>query len=158
MTSGQQRGSEGGARTTDRGDWGMMALATSFHGIMLTGSAIVILLSFLMKANDSNQVFLPGVSVAMPESCLTKMYLGANCPGCGMTRAFIRISGGQFAKARRLNSASFVVYLFVAIQIPWHAMQLFRIRKGIGPVDSWWTIVPGLAVIVALVVSWFWRG
>lgn len=137
--------------------WGAIAALTSFHGIMLTGSVIIILLSFLMKADDSNQVFLPGVSIAMPESCLSKMYGGIDCPGCGMTRAFIRISAGQFAKARQLNSASFVVYLFVAIQIPWHAMQLLRIRQGVGVVDSWWTIVPALAVIVTLVVCWIWR-
>ena len=140
-----------------RSDWGVMAAATSFHGIMLLGSAIIMLLSFLMTTNDSNQVFLPGVSVAMPESCVTKMYFGFDCPGCGMTRAFIRISSGQFTKALQLNSASFVVYLFFAIQIPWHAMQLFRIGKGIGPVDSWLTIVPALAMVVTLVVCWIWR-
>ena len=141
----------------DRAEWGVKAAVTSFHRIMLTGSAIIILLSFLMKTNDSNQVFLPGVPVALPESCATKMYLGIDCPGCGMTRAFIRISAGQFKKAMQLNSASLVVYLFVAIQIPWHAMQLLRIGNGSGPVDSLWTIVPALAVIVTLVVCWFGR-
>jgi len=95
--------------------------------------------------------------IVRDESCVTKMYLGFDCPGCGMTRAFIRISSGQFAKALQLNSASFVVYLFFAIQIPWHAMQLFRIGKGIGPVDSWLTIVPALAMVVTLVVCWIWR-
>jgi len=110
-----------------------------------------------MKTNDSNQVFAPGVSAAIPEMCLTKLYSGMDCPGCGMTRAFIRISSGHFAKAWQLNRASFVVYLFIAIQIPWHVMQLFRIGKGVGPVDSWLTILPALGVIVTLVVCWIWR-
>lgn len=145
------------ARSSGRSDWGAVAAITSFHGIMLTGSVIIILLSFLMKADDSNQVFLPGASAAMPELCLSKMYFGIDCPGCGMTRAFIRISAGQFGIARQLNSASFVVYSFIAIQIPWHAMQLLRIRNGVGVIDSWWTIVPALAVIVTLVVCWIWR-
>jgi len=137
--------------------WEVRAAITSFHGLMLTGSAIIMLLSFLMTTNDANQVFLPGVSVAMPESCATKMYLGMDCPGCGMTRAFIRISSGEFAKARQLNSASFVVYLFFAVQIPWHLMQLLRIRRGIGVIDSWWTILPALGVITTLIVCWVWR-
>ena len=154
MTGGQEPSRAGRARSSS---WGVMAAGTSFHGIMLTGSVIIMLLSFLMKTNDSNQVFVPGVPVAMPESCVTKMYWGFDCPGCGMTRAFIRISKGQFSKARQLNGASFVVYLFFAIQIPWHAMQLLRIGKGIGPVDSWLTIVPALGVIVTLVVCWIWR-
>jgi len=96
--------------------------------------------------------------MALPESCVTKMYLGFDCPGCGMSRAFIRISEGQFSKALQLNRASFVVYLFIAVQIPWHAMQLLRFGNGVGVVDSWWTIVPALAVIVTLVVCWIWRG
>lgn len=157
MAEGSEQDRLERARFSQRRDWGAVAALTSFHGIMLTGSVIIILLSFLMKADDSNQVFLPGASVAMPESCLSKMYWGIDCPGCGMTRAFIRISAGQFTKARQLNSASFIVYLFVAIQIPWHAMQLSRIRQGVGVVDSWWTIVPALAVIVTLVVCWIWR-
>ncbi len=136
---------------------GMIAAVTSFHGIMLTGSGLIILLSFLMKTDDFQQVFVPGIAVAMPESCLSKMYFGVDCPGCGMTRAFIRISRGQFVKALQLNLASPAVYLFFAIQVPWHTMQLWRIGKGIGPIDSWWTIAPALLVVVTLIVGWFWK-
>ena len=139
------------------GDWSASAAITSFHGIMLVGALIVMLLSFLMTTNEFNQVFLPGIAMAMPESCVTKMYLGFDCPGCGMTRAFIKISDGRFVEAWQLNSASFVVYLFFAIQIPWHGMQLTRIAKGKAVVDSWLTILPALAVIVTLVVCWIWR-
>jgi hypothetical protein len=155
MTGGLEQDRAGRAPSEGQG---VMAAVTSFHGIMLTGSVIIMLLSFVMKTNDSNQVFLPGLSMAMPQSCVTKMYWGFDCPGCGMTRAFIRISEGQFTKARQLNAASFVVYLFVAVQIPWHAMQLLRIGRGVGVVDSWWTIVPALGVIVTLVVCWIWKG
>ena len=158
MTGEQQPNGAGPAAQSARGDWGVMAATTSFHGIILTGSVVIMLLSFLLKVNDSNQVLVPGVSTPMPDSCLTKMYWGIDCPGCGMSRAFICISAGHFGKARQLNRGSFLIYLFIAIQIPWHAMQLLRVGWGIGAIDTWWTIVPALAVIVILVVSWIWRG
>ncbi len=157
MTGGQPPRQVAQSPTSGRSGGGVMLAMTSFHGIILAGSVIIMLLSFLLKVTDSNQVMLPSTSLLMPESCLTKMYWGVDCPGCGMSRAFICISSGQFERARQFNSASFVVYLFIAIQIPWHAMQLLRIRSGVGPIDTWWTIVPALAVIAILIVCWIWR-
>ncbi len=154
MTGRQQ---PNGAEEVPHSAGGVMVAVTSFHGIILTGALIIMLLSFFLRVNDSNQVLVPGISRPIPESCLTKMYWGIDCPGCGMSRAFICISAGQFGTAQQFNSASFVVYLFIALQIPWHSMQLLRIRSGVGPVDAWWTIVPALVVIAILVVCWIWR-
>lgn len=140
-----------------RRDAGRDRAAASFHGIILVVSMGIILLSFILKTNDSNLVFLPCVATPLPESCFTKLYWGMDCPGCGMTRAMIRISHGEFRSAVALNQASPIVYLFFLLQIPWHALQLLRIRNGIGAVDSWWTIVPVIMVIVTLVTCWFRR-
>ena len=111
----------------------------------------------MMRTDDFNSVYLPGSSWPLPESCLTKQFIGMDCPGCGMTRAFIRIGHGQFAQAAQLNAASFIVYAFFVIQIPWHAMQLLRIRNGVGPLDRWWTVVPALIVIATMVGCWCWK-
>ena len=132
-------------------------MITSFHGLLLVLCVVVVAMSMLMRTDDSSSVYLPGSSWPMPDSCLTKRYIGMDCPGCGMTRAFIQIGHGRFAQAAQLNAASFIVYAFFVIQIPWHAMQLLRIRNGDGPLDRWWTIVPALIVIAALVGCWCWK-
>ena len=46
--------------------------------------------------------------------CLVKTLTGLDCPGCGMTRAFLFISRGRFADAVALNPASIPAYLIVA--------------------------------------------
>jgi hypothetical protein len=82
------------------------------------------------------------------------MLLGIECPGCGLTRAFVAISHGSFGRAWELNRASFAMYAFVLAQIPWHAVQIWRISCGRQPM--FWPVVYyvpiGLAVL--LVVNW----
>ena len=46
--------------------------------------------------------------------CLFKGLTGFDCPGCGMTRAFIFISHGRFADAVSMHPASIPAYAIVA--------------------------------------------
>jgi hypothetical protein len=107
-------------------------------------------LSFLMTIKDDQEVYLPLINQPLPEVCGSRSLLGVDCPGCGMSRAFISISNLEIGRALAFNSASLIVYLFVAIQIPWHAMQIFRTLYRGGPIDTWWTLFPLVGVIVWL--------
>ena len=46
--------------------------------------------------------------------CIVKGLTGLDCPGCGMTRAFLFIGHGRFADAAALHPASILAYLIVA--------------------------------------------
>ena len=46
--------------------------------------------------------------------CLFKALTGLDCPGCGMTRAFVFIGHGRFADAVAMHPASIPAYLIVA--------------------------------------------
>jgi len=46
--------------------------------------------------------------------CVLKGLTGLDCPGCGMTRAFLFIGHGRFADAVRMHPASIPAYLIVA--------------------------------------------
>ena len=46
--------------------------------------------------------------------CLVKALTGLDCPGCGMTRAFLFISHGHFADAMAMHPASIPAYATVA--------------------------------------------
>ncbi len=125
-----------------------------FHLALLVAAVAVIVLSVLMRTVGETLVFLPGSSLPLPESCAAKQLFGINCPGCGLTRAFIAISDGQWTRAWRFNPASFVVYLFVVGQIPWRSFQMWRIATNRFPVFSVWLFLPLAVVASSLLLQW----
>ena len=46
--------------------------------------------------------------------CIVKGLTGLDCPGCGMTRAFLFIGHGRFADAAALHPLSIPAFLIVA--------------------------------------------
>lgn len=124
------------------------------HLMLLVVSTAVILLSVFMRNEGETLVFLPGSDLPLPESCAVRQLFGINCPGCGLTRAFIAISDGQWARAWHFNPASFVVYLFVVFQIPWRCFQMWRIATHRFPVFSIWLFLPLALVAASLLLQW----
>ncbi len=84
----------------------------------LLGSLAIMVLAAVMSVGTERRVFLPGLPVPVPELCATKARFNIDCPGCGMTRAFIHFAHGRMLDGMRMNPASFLVFLFVASQIP----------------------------------------
>ncbi|MDP4181511.1 MAG: DUF2752 domain-containing protein [Bacillota bacterium] len=96
--------------------------------IILAASIVSILLSFYLKSIDSN-VFLPfGSWKQIPETCVFKSLTGVRCPFCGLTRSFINISAGDFAKALYFNIGGIIAYLYVLFQIPYRTLRLINIK------------------------------
>jgi hypothetical protein len=132
-------------------------LEIGFHLIFLILSLVVLGFSFGLKADDQRGIMVPGTTRAMPPMCTSRVLYGIECPGCGLTRAFIAISNGRFGRAWELNRASFFVYAFVLGQLPWHAIQLYRRKIGRPPLDwpgIYWMPI-GLSLV--LVVNWLFK-
>jgi hypothetical protein len=127
------------------------------HTLFFGMAAIVLLMSLLMTSQGERTVFLPGFRSAMPETCTSRRIFGIECPGCGMTRAFISISHGQFSRAWQFNRASFVVYFFVAVQIPWHSIQIWRLKRNRRPIQWPYVYLLPIAVVVVMTVNWLWN-
>lgn len=125
--------------------------------VILVMATIAIVLSFAMRVVGTELVYLPGLKLPLPESCGARVLFGINCPACGLTRAFISISHGNFYHAWRFNPASFLTYLFVAIQIPWQLYQLRRVKKNQRRIDQTWIYFLPIAVLVAMLVQWLYR-
>ncbi|MBN2192248.1 MAG: DUF2752 domain-containing protein [Polyangiaceae bacterium] len=49
--------------------------------------------------------------VVLSAPCLMKVVFGIECPTCGMTRAFMALSHGEFARGFGYNHLSPIVYL-----------------------------------------------
>ena len=124
------------------------------HLFLLAAGCLVLGLSLGMRTGGETKVYLPGMSIPLPDLCTSKRVFGVDCPGCGLTRGFISISHGQFQQAWHFNPASFVVYVLVVGQVPWQLFQLWRIWCGRHPVNSYWIyLVPALAA-ASLLVQW----
>ncbi len=128
-------------------------LRTLFLGM----ATLVLLMSCWMSSNGESQVWVPGFKFPLPTMCSTKVLLGIDCPGCGLTRAFISISHGQLAKAWHFNRASFFVYAFVAAQIPWHIAQMWRLKNQRAPMDWDGVYLVPIGLTVVLLVNWLLR-
>ncbi len=130
--------------------------ATLLHWIFFGIATVIILLAFGMNTGGPKEVFMPGMTVPLPESCGAKNF-GLSCPGCGLTRSFIHIAHGRFMDAWRMNPAGFLVFCFVAAQIPWQLFQIVRIRKGKREVKGFWIYLPIIVCTVGLVLQWLFR-
>ncbi len=127
------------------------------HVAFLVAATAVIVLSFTMTLVGWTSVYLPGSWIPLPESCTARLLFGLNCPGCGMTRAFISISHGEFQKAWQFNPASFAVYLFVCAQLPWQSWQISHLFRRKRCVESLWIYAPPIAVAVLMITQWLFR-
>jgi hypothetical protein len=100
---------------------GYSLIATYFW---LAGSLAIVTLAALMSVGPERRVYLPGLGVPVPETCTMKVRLGLDCPGCGLTRAFIHFAHGRLLDGLMLNPAGIVIFLFVAAQPPAAATRL----------------------------------
>lgn len=130
------------------------ASAFERHRSMLRISLAIILLSFLLEVRPDQRVefrFLPGLP--MPEMCFSRLLWGTDCPGCGLTRGFIRIANGSFAEAHRLNRMSGLLALSVLGQIPYRLIALRELRRG-KLARRTWPVWYGRAAIALLLGNW----
>ena len=100
------------------------------HWWLLGICATVILLSFLMRSPGEKAVYVPVLNRPLPEICFSRRVLNVDCPGCGMTRCFINLSHGDFARAWDFNPAGVLLYGLIAFQIPFQSLQLWQIYHG----------------------------
>lgn len=96
-----------------------------YHGFMLGLSLAVIVAALVLRVRDDQRVefvFAPGQP--WPELCLTKLRLGIDCPGCGLTRCFIHALHGDVARAAAVNPAALALVLLTVVQVPYRVWCL----------------------------------
>lgn len=125
---------------------------------------IILVLTGLLEPGQNRQVLLPWLPTPIPETCGTYALFGLNCPGCGLTRAFLQISRGNWYTAWHLNPISLPLYAYVAMQIPLAAMRWIpdapdRTWFKILRVQHWAMInqYMGIGLSVGLLLQWMIR-
>ncbi|MCE9545604.1 MAG: DUF2752 domain-containing protein [Planctomycetia bacterium] len=139
------------------------AIATSntrigYHALMACGAAGILLLAAVMHLSAGGLVTLPLVGT-LPGMCIWHRVLGFDCPGCGLTRSFVALAHGQFIRAWQFNPAGPLMFALVAYQVPFHVVQIFRLRNGRGEFKHRPLTVALVSwlVVAALITQWAFR-
>lgn len=128
------------------------------HVLILAICALVIVASAALSLRPDSQSLASPLGGELPSLCWSRSLFNVECPGCGMTRAFVAIAHGDFSAAWRYNPASFAWFVAVAWQIPWRMFLIHQARKGREP--AWlgaaaattWTVL-----IAACLLQWLVR-
>ncbi len=129
-------------------------MAKSGHLTLLTVSSIVIFLSMVLRVPGEEKVLVPLINQPIPGLCVSKEWLGINCPGCGMTRCFISLGHLQPERAWHFNPVGLIVFGIVLSVIPWNVAQLYRIRAKLPPLQfQGFNFVLGVTATL-LIVQW----
>jgi len=124
---------------------------------LIAGIAIP-LLAVSMIVLEEERVAIRGLSQhPLPQICISRRFLGINCPGCGLTRSIIFLMQGQFSTAFRLHPLGWLVLLLILFQVPYRIICLHTGVKKMNWVEKSAPFVwLGIVVLFFLhqIVSW----
>ena len=137
----------GGVPMTKSGDWTILLLCSA-----------ILAASMILSVRDETQVVVPILGKPLPPLCTFKRFTGHDCPGCGLTRAFICLGHGQPWRAWAYNPSSWFLFPLFASQIPFRVVQLRRRARGLEPYDlGFWGVAPLIVLMIVVLGQWLVR-
>ena len=124
------------------------------HRSMLRLSLLALGLACLLQVRSDQRVeFRWGLAGPLPESCGSRIFLGVECPGCGLTRSFIYLSQGQWTAAWKVNRVGWLLAFATALQIPYRLYCMRELRAG-RPARFRWAAWGSWILIAGLLGNW----
>jgi hypothetical protein len=129
-----------------------------YHLTYLVMAAAVLCAALALQIRADGHVVTPIYNIELPGSCWFKHLTGIGCPGCGLTRCFICLAHGNLVQAWHFNPAGLLLFPVVLTQIPYRALQVWRIRHN----RTQWrpmaiSSVVAYTLAAALLLQWVWR-
>lgn len=91
----------------------------------------------------------------VPSVCGLRNATGLPCPTCGMTRAFVRLTHGDWGGAWHVNPLGSVLCVAAAVFVAWVALRLTVLKRGFVFVASpREKRIAAVALAVLLGVNW----
>lgn len=125
-----------------------------FHISYLVFMACFLLLPIVIKFKASEKEALSLGACKLPSSCLSRELFGTPCPGCGLTRSFVCLTHGEFAKSISYHRMGITLYVFFLFQFFYHAYCLNVLSKPIPIKLQRINAVLSTGMIVLLLVNW----
>ena len=80
---------------------------------MMLLCAAIVLLSVILRVDGHGGVLLPYTEgPPLPGSCVLRSVFGVDCPTCGLTRSFIALADGEFARAFAFHRLGPLLFIF----------------------------------------------
>lgn len=125
------------------------------HLSMFLIAAAVLVLSFALRVRADQRVAFIGLGrLPAPELCGSRVWFGVDCPGCGLTRGFIRLASGDWSGAIALNRVSPLLAFAVLTQFPYRLAMLRGWPPARRLAESPWPNAFGWLLIIALIGNW----
>src|SRR3954464_9055308 len=84
------------------------------HWEMLVLSIVVVVLSFLFMIRTDGRVAFRGFTGrALPDTCLSHALFGIDCPACGLTRSFVKLSRADWSGSLAYHRLGWMMALAV---------------------------------------------
>ena len=64
----------------------------------------------------------------VPETCMSRLMFGLDCPGCGLTRSFVHLAHLRWNDAWNVHRLGLLMFVIVLIQFPYRIPALLRDR------------------------------
>jgi hypothetical protein len=122
------------------------------HLFMLWLAAFVIVAAFFLQFRQGGSLRLPWSDIGLPPLCGSRLLFGMECPGCGLTRSFVALAGGDIAGSLAFNRVGWILALSVVAQIPYRLYALRELRRQV--VQRRWVVWFGYFLIAALFLNW----
>jgi hypothetical protein len=123
-----------------------------YHWYVLMTSVAILAAAFALSFHGTASLQLPGTSVALPSTCPSRLALGIECPGCGLTRSFVALANGDFKQSLQFNRVGWLVALAVLAQIPYRLFAIWELRRGV--VYRPWLMWIGYVLVTMLALNW----
>ena len=99
-------------------------------GLALAIACVVVALAFSLEERPGGRLAMLGLEgLTLPNVCASRIVLGTTCPGCGVTRAIVRLAHGDWRGSWRIHRLGFPTALFILAQIPYRLVVMGR-RMG----------------------------
>jgi Protein of unknown function (DUF2752) len=89
-----------------------------------------------------------------PIGCIYTKLTGVTCPGCGLSRSFSAMIGGNFSKAKLYNSNGPKVFLFFFVQFFLRILINLSLRNKDKVPSSFWIIDSIFAILLFSYCFW----
>ncbi|MFM9960746.1 MAG: DUF2752 domain-containing protein [Planctomycetaceae bacterium] len=127
----------------------------SRHVSMFWIAVAILVLSFALRVRADQRVALIGLGgLPAPELCGSRKWFGIECPGCGLTRGFIRLASGDWSGAIALNRVAPLLGFAVLTQIPYRLSILLGWPPARRFAESSWPNACGWVLTIALIGNW----
>jgi len=125
------------------------------HRNILVLCLLLVGVSACLHTDTQGKVCLPFLRRwPIPDTCVMKKVIHADCPGCGMTRSFIAMGHLRLFEALRCHRIGPFLFLYVLAQVPYRLLAMRAVSRQGRFREPTALRLYALALVIALFANW----